>query len=200
MSSEENERRIALELESVSNSQGISSATNSSGVTKLRKFKEVRVERGVTLSITSVFGAPVDIRIRSMVDRERRILSQACNEIVTKIAGTDFELGIRKAMDATAFVSTNSKYVGAYSGWYNEKPVVIFNAQAYNFPQDEFRVTVLHELLHLISPAEDTAADSEDEANHDLLCYELLGVPIPPNHWAFTKYPSIKKKYQVGFK
>ncbi len=57
---------------------------------------------------------------------------------------------------------------------------------------DEVCVTIIHELLHLVlGVGVDVAADSREEAFHDIVSYTMLGLGIPSNHWMFQKYPDL---------
>ena len=95
-------------------------------------------------------------------------------------------------MRAATFCATSSKHLAAYSGQLNDFPVVILDSKTITGSADEFKVTVLHELLHLVMGVYgDGNPASLEEARHDLVCYGLLGVPVPIGHWAFTKYPQL---------
>ncbi len=148
-------------------------------------------------------GALVRIKTRALTEAEKRRLSSAFAFIKSRFDDSedsrDLNLAVLTAMTITRFVPTPSKHLGAYTGWLDNKiPVVFLNVKQFKerlVPLEEFAVTILHELLHVLE--HDTASDdakhptSLDEAKHDLCTYGLLGLGIPADHWAFRKYPEL---------
>jgi hypothetical protein len=161
----------------------------------IRSFRDVEFEPGVIIQIRSAStGKPVEITHKKLNNYEKGILSSVCDFIEGKLKGTSFEESIKTLMKKTGFCATSSKQVVAYSGLRKDEPLVILNSKIITGSTDEFAVTVLHELLHFVNVLENHDPNSLEEAKGDLACYDLLGVPVPINHWAFTKFPHLKDK------
>jgi hypothetical protein len=165
----------------------------------IRQFRNVIVTPGVKITICSVLtGAEVQISVKCLNGPEKRTLSHACDFIERKLVGTSYAEPMQIVMKATGFFSTVSRHMGAYSGTLNENPIVILNEATFTGDKDEFAVTILHELLHLVTEPGDPDPTSLDEAIHDLRCYLLLYGGVPADHWAFTKHPHLKDELFKG--
>ena len=159
----------------------------------IRHFREVNLDPGANLEIRSLrTGKPVKISLKKLNNYQRETLSNTCDVIQEKLKGTEFEKSVQALMCLTAFLVTSSRHVNGYSVKLNEAPLIILNSKTFTGRTDEFRVTVLHELLHFMEVSDDRDPLSLEEAIHDVLCYKLLGVSIPPHHWAWTIYPDLK--------
>ena len=139
-------------------------------------------------------GKVVEIIIRRLTNHEKEIIAKDCVRIEEKLKGTEYERGIRAAMRVTTFCATSSWHVGGYTVLVEEMPVVIFNSKVITGPDDKFELTLLHELMHTVTEFGDKDPNSLDEAKHNILCYALLGIPIPGDHWMWAKYPDLKDK------
>jgi hypothetical protein len=147
---------------------------------------------GAVKIISGLTGSEVSIVTKRLNKHYKGIVAKACVQIEEKLKGSEYEEAIEITMRATTFCATSSKHLGAYSGQLNDFPIVILNSKTFAGSADDFTVTILHELLHLVLGVYgDESPDSLEEARHDLACYGFLGVPVPLDHWAFTKYPQL---------
>ena len=148
-----------------------------------------------------MYGYKVKIRVGGLTESEKKHLSEACDYIDRALRGHEYEKTVRAVMNVVGFVSAKSSHVSAgYSGWVDpSSPVIILSAKMFKptYPFNEFIVTVLHEVLHLIFKPGDEDSSSKDEALHDLGCYEILGIVVPENHWALQKFPELKGRHVV---
>jgi hypothetical protein len=104
--------------------------------------------------------------------------------------------GIVGAGMFAAFMESKSREVAAYTFANPEKPFILFSSQFFDLvSSEELTVTVLHEILHILNPEDpDRNPISKQEAIQDIMCYVMLGVGIPANHWALAKYPELRPK------
>ena len=99
------------------------------------------------------------------------------------------------------FLVTSSRHVLAYTSMDDSFPAIVLSTTLFDrhiYSEKEFAVTVLHEILHWVMTM-DQAADSKDEALHDLLCYQLLGFEIPADHWAREIEVTEEEAQELGF-
>jgi hypothetical protein len=161
----------------------------------IQPFRELEIEPGASAKIRSAgTGKPVDITLKKLNNYEKGILSNVCVSIEKKLKGTYYEVPFNTLMKIACFCATSSKHVGAYSAKVDGAPLVILNSKIITGSIDELAVTVLHEVFHFVTKVEDHSPMSLEEAEHDLICYSLLDVPAPIDHWAFTKFPHLKDK------
>ena len=160
----------------------------------IRAFRQVDINSEQVFKIRSVkTGKPVEVKARSLYENEKVVLSKAFDFIENKLKGSSIEEDIQILMKATGFFITGSPHIGAYSVIREDTPMVFLNKNLFSWSNDEFAVTVLHELLHFINiSGDDKTGDSLEEAMHDFECYRLLGISVPPEHWAWKKYPQLK--------
>ncbi len=157
------------------------------------KLRPVIMNQSLTLVVRDRSGNHVDIRVRAPRKKEKiklfrafQILEERLPEIVISEEITP-KLVMWLAQIYCCFLVTRSRHVVAYTSMDDSLPVIIINKELFDrrlYDENEFAVTVLHELLHWCFDDANKAADSRDEAIHDLRCYELLGLAIPADHWA----------------
>jgi hypothetical protein len=158
-----------------------------------RQFRGVKIDPGTEIKIWSgKTGDPVTIQLKNLNNYQREILSKACDFILGKLKGGSFEEPVTTLMQITGFCTTTSNHVSAYGGKLVNDHIVVLNSKTFSFTNDEFAVTILHELLHFLEKSDDRNPLSLEEARHDLACYGLLGVRVPLDHWAWTEYPDLK--------
>ncbi len=114
-----------------------------------RQFREINIEPGAGVAVWSgKTGDPVGIVLKKLNNYQREILSKACDFILGKLKGRSFEEPVATLMETTGFCVTTSNHVGAYSAKLVNDHIVVLNSKTFSFTNDEFAVTILHELLH----------------------------------------------------
>ena len=60
-------------------------------------------------------------------------------------------------------------------------------------------MTILHELLHSFEDSAETIPGTRTraKAKHDLLCYPLVSLRVPSNHFVFRQYPRLLKLFST---
>jgi hypothetical protein len=163
----------------------------------MRQLRVVDIEPGVKILIRSGRdGQFVPIRLKVLNNYQKDTLCKALDVIEERLKGSEWEKSISLLSKATAFCVTSTRHLNAYSGkWKEKEPLVVLNGKTFSMSSEEFAVTILHELMHFMHEWDDDRnPQSEFEAEHDFLCYFLLGIPIPGSHWAWKVYPHLKEK------
>lgn len=107
----------------------------------------------------------------------------------------------KRVASLAAFATTSDSAIGlGYSSSSLRRPLIVFTDQTDLWHNEvELSVTLLHELSHLSSSLAGGQATepggpatSREEAEHDLACYDALGLPMPLRDW-MLKYPELLK-------
>jgi hypothetical protein len=139
--------------------------------------------------------------VRNATEEEKVQLSHAFDFIEEGLsikADDATRRSLKQAMEETVFLTLpGTCSTGARAArWWRDLtiPVVYLNRILFErMSFNEFAVTVLHELMHVIEtpPESGTNDSSVDEARHDFECYRILNVEVPVTHWVLKEYPGL---------
>jgi len=154
----------------------------------MTKFKSRSVPGKASANITSVKGGVATIRIRALKKQERKKLSRTFKTLEKRLPDIllpkltrDFVLQLLQKL--LFFGVTTSPDVGiAYSSCDPTCPLIILHKRFFDLAESGRAVTVLHEVLHFVFDSSDEAPASQEEMEHDLFCYQLLGYEVPWDH------------------
>jgi hypothetical protein len=164
--------------------------------------------KGIRRRIVGAEGKVAKIKLRPLKAWQKEKLIQVIRETHAALREpNDFDITkdiFALVMRCATFMVTSHRAVQAgfsfYEGGDRRAPVILLGEDVWD-DIPEFRVTLLHEALHLVQDhegesAEDSLAQSKTEAVHDLFCYKTLGQNIPTRHWALQKFPELLKPEQ----
>jgi len=158
----------------------------------MTKFKSRSIPDRGSAAITSVTGEVATIRIRALKKQERKKLGRTFKTLEERLPdillpGLTRDIVVGVIRKVVFFAVTTSPHVEiAYSSCDPTCPLIILRKTFFDFDiaDSERAVTVLHEGLHFFLDSSDQASTSQEERDHDLLCYQLLGYEVPRGHWS----------------
>ena len=154
------------------------------------KFKSRSIPGKASANIMDVTGEVAEIRIRPLKKQERKKLSRTFKTLEKRLPDIllpeltrDFVLQLLQNVVVFA-VTTSAAVPLAYSSSDLTCPLIILRKRFFDNVDSERAVTVLHEALHFVVESSDQVPHSQEELEHDLLCYQLLGYEVPRGHWS----------------
>jgi hypothetical protein len=166
------------------------------------KLRRVKLPKdGIKVKLRGIYGVWVDTKVVQLrPDQQIKIISaiEFIHSNLDESRGWELPKEIfLNIAQSVGILRVKTKQAGAYASSDPDLPVIWLGDFSFiwNDPV-ELAVTLLHELLHvaLHRMGEDSGNRdimSREEAEHDLRCYESLGLPIRACHWALKKFPEL---------